>query len=83
MAHWLQVVLVAIAVLASALYAAYVLMPSAWRGNVDAALDRILPESLVRRRRAARLSGCAGCANNPAEPRAETRIGVHHIGRRG
>jgi hypothetical protein len=81
MAHWIQVLLVAIAVLASACYAAYVLMPSGWRAGVDAMLDRWLPESL-RRWRASRLSGCAGCSNNPAAPRSETRVQVHHIGRR-
>jgi hypothetical protein len=82
MAHWLQLIVVGVAVLVSALYAAYVLMPSAWRTSVDAVLGGLLPESW-RRRRAARLSGCAGCVNNPAAPRPETRVHVHHIERRG
>jgi hypothetical protein len=79
--HWIQVALVALAVTASALYAAYVLMPASWRSGIDAVLDRLLPESM-RQRRASRLSGCSGCANNPATPRVETRISTHQIGRR-
>jgi hypothetical protein len=79
--HWLQILLVALAVTASACYAAYVVMPSSWRSGVDALLDRVLPESM-RRRRASRLSGCSGCANNPAAPPAETHIPTHQIGRR-
>ena len=82
MSYWIQVTLVAIAVAASTLYAAYVLMPASWRSGIDAMLDRVLPES-IRQRRAARLSGCSGCANNPAAPHAETRIPTHQIGRRG
>src|SRR5882672_8821283 len=58
--HWMQIVVVAVAVVASAAYAAYVLMPSAWRQRIDAFLDSMLPASL-RRRRASQLSGCAGC----------------------
>jgi len=77
----MQIVVVAVAVVASAAYAAYVLMPSAWRQRIDAFLDSMLPASL-RRRRASQLSGCAGCGNNPAAPRPETRVHVHHIGRR-
>ncbi len=82
MSHWMQVLLVTLAVTASALYAIYVLMPASWRRGVDALLDRVLPENL-RRRRASRLSGCSGCANNAAAPRAETRISTHQIERRG
>jgi hypothetical protein len=79
--HWIQVLLVALAVTASALYAAYSLMPAGWRSGIDALLDRVLPES-IRQRRASRLSGCSACANNPAAPRPETRIPTHEIGRR-
>jgi hypothetical protein len=80
--HWIQVLLVTLAVTASAFYAAYALMPASWRSGIDAMLDRFLPES-IRHRREARLSGCSGCANNPATPRAETRIPTHQIERRG
>jgi hypothetical protein len=79
--HFIQVLLVTLLVTASALYAGYVLMPANWRRGVDAMLDRVLPQD-VRRRRASRLSGCSGCANNPTVPPAETRISTHQIGRR-
>ena len=81
MSHWIQILIVALAVAASALYAAYVLMPASLRQRVDAMLDRILPQRL-RWRRASRLSGCSDCARNPNVPRAETRVSIHHIGRR-
>jgi hypothetical protein len=78
----MQVIVVALAVIASTLYAAYVLMPRTWRQKVDGWLERVLPEAWSRRR-AGRASGCDGCANNPAAPRPETRVHVHDIGRRG
>lgn len=81
MSHWIQVLMVALAVVASGFYAAYVLMPAGLRQRVDAVLDRLLPQRL-RWRRASRLSGCSDCARNPDAPRAETRISVHQIGRR-
>ncbi len=81
MSHWIQVLVVALAVVASAIYAAYALMPASLRQRIDAALDRILPQRL-RRRGASRLSGCSDCARNPNAPRAETRISVHQIDRR-
>lgn len=81
MSHWIQMLLVTLAVVASAFYAAYILMPSSMRLRLDAVLDRVLPQYL-RRRRAARLSGCSDCVRNPKAPRPETRIAVHQIGRR-